>query len=108
MAAIIPILVNSLTKGIQFVERRDAGVGMMNIAHERLAVAGLLFAKKTYHMLHFNENSAAFNDMIKLKSTDNNNKFASFIKRPSHADGYVVPHNPSLILRAAEDPLVRN
>nr|BDX27134.1 MAG: DNA polymerase [White spot syndrome virus] len=104
MAAIIPILVNSLTKGIQFVERRDAGVGMMNIAHERLAVAGLLFAKKTYHMLHFNENSAAFNDMIKLKSTDNNNKFASFIKRPSHADGYVVPHNPSLILRAAEGP----
>nr|BDT63503.1 MAG: wsv514-like protein [Pasiphaea japonica whispovirus] len=106
MATIIPILVNALTKGIRYVARRDAGIGMMNIAHERLSIAGLLFAKKTYHMLHFNENGAPFEDMIKLckgeiQQSHTVDKFACFIPKPSYANNYIVPHNPSLIFRAA-------
>ena len=112
LSNIIPILVNSTTKGIRFDERRDAGIGMMSIAHERLALLGLLFAKKTYHMLHFNENSSAYEAMltackkkIELVRSDVDmthiDKFVSITARPSYADEFVVPHNPKLIFRAA-------
>ena len=113
LAALVPLLVNTLTKGIRHVARRDAGEGVMNIAHERLAVLGLLFAKKTYHMLHFNENSACFAAMQNLckkacagktvtaEDTASIDKFVTLTNRPSYADGYTVPHNPGLILRAA-------
>ena len=106
LSKIIPILVNCTTKGIRFVPRRDAGRGMMNIAHERLAVLGLLFAKKTYHMLHFNENSAAFEEMIaacknKGKIGEHIDKFVTLTPRPGYADEFIVPHNPGLIFQAA-------
>lgn len=108
MANIIPILVNCTTKGIRHVQRRDAGHGVMNIAHERLAILGLLFAKKTYHMLHFNENSAGFEAMLSACKTTGEScgmchidKFVTLTHRPAYADGYVVPHNSSLIFRVA-------
>ena len=106
LSQIVPILVNCTTKGIRFVSRRDAGYGMMSIAHERLAVLGLLFAKKTYHMLHFNENSAAFEEMIAAcknngKPGEHIDKFVTLTPRPGHAAEYIVPHNPGLIFRAA-------
>nr|BDT63486.1 MAG: wsv514-like protein [Sesarmops intermedium nimavirus]GBG35578.1 wsv514-like protein [Sesarmops intermedium nimavirus] len=106
LSQIIPILVNCTTKGIRFVPRRDAGRGMMSIAHERLAVLGLLFAKKTYHMLHFNENSAAFEEMIAAcknngKIGEHIDKFVTLTPRPGYADKFIVPHNPGLIFRAA-------
>nr|BDT63060.1 MAG: wsv514-like protein [Trachysalambria curvirostris nimavirus] len=111
MSRLIPVLVNCTTKGIKPEPRRDAGDGMMNIAHERLALLGLLFAKKTYHMLHFNENSPAFASMVKACEAacidrepvpmSHIDKFATLTPRPEYADGYVVPHNPGLILRAA-------
>lgn len=107
LSRIIPILVNCTTKGIRFSPRRDAGRGMMNIAHERLAVLGLLFAKKTYHMLHFNENSAAFEEMIAACKNNGEigehiDKFVTLTPRPGYADEFIVPHNPGLIFRAAD------
>nr|GAV93177.1 DNA polymerase [Chionoecetes opilio bacilliform virus] len=110
MAQLTPLLVNSTTKGIHHVPRRDAGEGVMNIAHERLAVQGFLFAKKTYHMLHFNEHSVGFTalqDVCKKACLHeviptSINKFVTLRKRPTSADNFIVPHNPTLILGVAE------
>ena len=115
LSNIIPVLVNSTTKGIRFIKKRDAGIGMMNIAHEQLAVLSLLFAKKTYHMLHFNKHSAAFEAMVtackkKSESIQSDidmthiDKFVTLTDRPKYAEDFVIPHNHKLIFRAAYSP----
>nr|BDT63133.1 MAG: wsv514-like protein [Sicyonia whispovirus] len=120
MSDFIPTLVNCLTKGIRYVESRDGGHGMMGIAHERMSVVGFLFAKKTYHMLHFKESSKGFAQLVKLScsasaedaraearkygTASNVDKFVEFVPRPPEAEGYIVPHNPGLIFEAARSP----
>lgn len=116
LSRFIPVLVNALTKGIRYDASTDAGSPMMKIAHERLALDSLLFAKKTYHMLHWKDDSSGTNAMLRscaiaaaadgiteaaeaaLAPVD---KFTSLVQRPMLSEGYVVPHNASLIFRAS-------
>nr|BDT62697.1 MAG: wsv514-like protein [Metapenaeus ensis nimavirus]GBG35455.1 wsv514-like protein [Metapenaeus ensis nimavirus] len=124
MSRLIPLLVNSTTKGIRYVQRRDAGDGTMNIAHERLAIQGMLFAKKSYHMLHFNEKSPAYASLLELcevacrggegKGEGGGrgewtpvpscvDKFVTLTPCPQKTKNHVVPHNPGLIFKAANE-----
>lgn len=102
IAEFLPLLINATTKGIKFDAEREAGVPFMKIAHERLAFIDLLFAKKTYHMIHLKEGSTGSNAILACDDgSDSINNIATKIPCPDEYKGYVVAHNPSLILSAA-------
>lgn len=102
IAEFLPLLINATTKGIKFDAEREAGVPFMKIAHERLAFIVLLFAKKTYHMIHLKEGSPGSNAILACDDgSDSIKDIASKIPCPEEYKGYVVAHNPSLILSAA-------
>lgn len=102
IASFLPLLINATTKGIKFDAEREAGVPFMKIAHERLAFIALLFAKKTYHMIHLKEGSPGSDAILACDDgSDSIKDIATRIPCPDKYRGYVVSHNPSLIMMAA-------
>nr|BDT62464.1 MAG: wsv514-like protein [Melicertus latisulcatus pemonivirus] len=117
LARLIPLLINCSTKGIVFDRKTAGGKRMMNIEHERITLMSHLFAKKTYHMLHFREGSPAFDELASVAATAAQPDFDIDVNPYSDArfkgvvaavpaedwfSSYVVPHNPRLIFRLAE------
>jgi len=123
LARLIPLLINCSTKGIVFDPQTAGGKRMMNIEHERLALMSHLFAKKTYHMLHFKENSPAFSDLVSAAAAaaaaatsesefdpNINNPYSdlgfkglvSAVPAEEEAMDHIVPHNPRLIFQLAD------
>nr|BDV49822.1 MAG: wsv514-like protein [Penaeus semisulcatus pemonivirus] len=117
LARLIPLLINCSTKGIVYDPQTAGGKQMMNIEHERIALMSHLFAKKTYHMLHFRENSSTFDELVssaaEAAESDlglNTNPYSELkfkglvyaVPAEKEAMGYVVPHNPRLIFQLAE------
>ena len=114
LAKLIPAIINACTKGIARGSS-ETGSRMMNIEHERISLITHIAAKKAYHMLHLNEASPTCKALIdgigRVNETPdcthpfpgNVGNIVKVVSAPSSARGYVVPHNPELILRLAAE-----
>nr|BDT62879.1 MAG: wsv514-like protein [Trachysalambria curvirostris majanivirus] len=120
IARVLQIIINCTTKGIRFNPMVAAGEEAMIIEHERLSIITHTAGKKTYHMIHFKEDSNYYIEILKslvaLNIAENHleeqNILENFKKSPisrivsliknnnsNNDNTYNYPHNASELYR---------